>query len=193
MSEELKAKLYTPVFKLKEQKTFEPVDTMANTYKMAEFGFLALALVAGARNTFSTEVIPTLVRAKHTGILVGFTTVAAAAYQYVASALANLRQKNDGVNSFYGGFVSGAIGASVTRKLPVIFGSAALLGSLMGLSTWAGGFTGLGAGSAYDSMDKNKEVPQLQEGKQGLWDVTYRRPLSETVSLLGQDSVVLKK
>ncbi|GMM33895.1 hypothetical protein DASC09_012200 [Saccharomycopsis crataegensis] len=187
-------KLYTPTFRVQLNKPFQPVDAIEVATNAGIGGLLVSSVFAAGYNSLNKSQAPAFHRIRLSGVLVGAVTVSAAAYSFIEALSGNLRQKNDGVNAFYGGLVSGSIIGSVSKNVAKTVGCGFAFGCIMGLVSWGGqSVTGLGKDSPYDSIDKSEPVPKLFGEKQGVWDAAYRRPMSQTIEMLGEDSIALKK
>lgn len=85
-------------------------------------------------------------------------------------------------------------GMALNKKVGFALGMA----SFVGVFKWAGEFVGSYdtslARSRIDGKVHNQESSEIEEGykKQGFWEVMYRRPLSETVSDLGEGRGIAK-
>ncbi|KTW27707.1 hypothetical protein T552_02147 [Pneumocystis carinii B80] len=98
-------------------------------------------------------------------------------FSFTEAFVSNLRKKDDPLNAFAGGVVSGSIGAIRVRSLPVVVGYGIGLGCFMGLFDWCGG-TLMGLYHDFYGEDSKK----LRES---LFKVEYRRPRSEIVEAIG--------
>lgn len=125
-------------------------------------------------------------------------------YQFVEVASANLREKEDGWNNFYGGLAGGAIAGlksafflfepnfykilthimSTEGTMTHTIWSALFVGSALGLARWAGGLFG-------STFEETSIVPGStyyagEPEKGDFFAIRRRAPLSETISKLGE-------
>ena len=164
---------------------YEPVDTKKKTMQIFRFSFYTTAgayawLYFFRRNTFKIG-LPAAV--------IGFATVAT----FTKASVTNLREKNDGWNTFLGvgagnlailtvGFNS----MPVKHKVLTGFGGAALA-AFLDHFRWAQSTSSAFTHASYAKANTEEELP-----KQQFWDVWLRRPLSQTVEELGQGRGILK-
>ncbi|CAH6718578.1 hypothetical protein CLIB1444_01S09846 [[Candida] jaroonii] len=160
-----------------------PIDTRSETSKVFRFSFYSTIgaytwLYFWKRTTFKLELPLTFI---------GFTTVAVA----TKSMVANLREKNDGWNLFWGvGLGNLAVLTAGFKHMPLrhkfMTGiSGAAVSGLLNQWLWAQSTSS--AGRDVRHFSKNDEVP-----KQGFWDVVQRKPLSQVVEEVGVGRGILK-
>lgn len=163
---------------------WSPVDTKKETTRVFKLGFYTTVgaytwLYLFKRTSFKVGLPFTVV---------GFATVATAAKGIVT----NLREKNDGWNTFW------AVGAGNLAVLSVAFKSMPLKHKIMtGVSgaavaavldhfSWA-------QSASYAGKDaKHAAGNEKLENTQQFWDVWRRRPLSQTVEALGEGRGIFK-
>lgn len=165
---------------------WEPVDTKSKTIQVFKFSFYSTVgayawLYLWKRTTFKIG-LPMAVA--------GFATVATATKGMVA----NLREKNDGWNTFW------AVGAgnltcltlgfkNMPVKHKVLAGfSGAVLTAVIDLFMWAQSPSFAGRDVRFAEANTGDELPQQQ-----FWDVWKRRPLSQTVGALGEGRGIFKQ
>lgn len=162
---------------------WEPIDTRGETAKIFKFSFYSTIgayawLYIWKRTTFKLEIPLTVV---------GFTTVATAS----KSMIANLREKNDGWNTFWAvGLGNLVVLSAGFRNMPVkhkiLTGfSGAMVTGLINHWAWA-------QSTSFPGRDVKHYLSQDDVPKQEFWDVLRRRPLSQTVQELGVGRGVLK-
>lgn len=164
---------------------FSPVDTKGETAKVFKFGFYTTIgaytwLYLWKRTTFKLAMPLTVV---------GFATTATAA----KGAITNLREKNDGWNTFF------AVGAGNLAVLTAGFKSmpakhkfltgigGAAAAALIDHALWAQSPSSAGQDTTYALANTDKEF-----NKQQFWDVWKRRPLTQTVEELGVGRGIFK-
>ncbi|KAF8003318.1 hypothetical protein METSCH_A05610 [Metschnikowia aff. pulcherrima] len=176
---------FSNLFSAHAYPKWEPVDTAKQTKLVFKFGFYTTAgayawLYMWKRTTFKLE-LPMVVT--------GFATVAVAA----RGISANLREKNDGWNTFWA--VAAGNAAVLTagfRQAPLkqkIMGglSGACLAALMEQIMWAQSASSAEQHTRFAAANTGEELP-----KQEFWDVLKRRPLSQTVDALGVGRGIFK-
>lgn len=164
---------------------WEPVDTKKKTLQVFRFSFYSTVgayawLYLWKRTTFKIG-LPLAIS--------GFATVATATKGIVT----NLREKNDGWNTFW------AVGAGNLALLTIGFKnmpvkhkimsgiSGAVLTSLLEQFSWAQSSSFASRDTRFAEANTGDELPQ-----QEFWDVWKRRPLSQTVEALGEGRGIFK-
>lgn len=165
---------------------WEPVDTPKRTLQVLRLGayttFGAYAwLYIWRRATFKLSLPLTFT---------AFATVAVAA----KGMITNLREKNDGWNTFWAvGAANMTVLSTGFKQMPakhkVLSGfSGALLAAGISHFWWAQSTSFVGRDVKY--MTANSDEPI--ENKQEFWDVMKRRPMSQTIDILGAGRGVFK-
>lgn len=172
------------LFNANSYPKWEPVDTKKETSRVFKLSFYTTVgayawLYFWKRTTFKLELPLTVV---------GFATIATATRGIVT----NLREKNDGWNTFW------AVGAgnlavlsagfkTMPAKHKIMTGvSGAAITALVSQWSWAESINSPGQEvKHYEAHDK--DIP-----KQGFWDVLRRRPLSQTVDEMGAGRGIFK-
>lgn len=184
--------LHTPVYHIKSDIPYEPLDTIENSTNAAVVSVLSGFVFAAARNALSKKPVGPWAVISQSGSLIASFGVGGTGYTFARDVSANLREKEDGLNDFYGGLFGGALMGALGRTVPRTVGVSLLTGVTVGIFSWAGNsLNGLGKDSAYHNIDKTKPYEEVAE-KQGFWDMSYRRPLSRTTEELGKDSRVFR-
>lgn len=164
---------------------WEPIDTAKQTKQVFKFGFYTTAgayawLYLWKRTTFKLE-LPMVVT--------GFATVAVAG----RGIAANLRETNDGWNTFWGVLAgNAAVLTAGFRSMPLkqklMTGiSGACLTALAEQIMWAQSTSSAAQNTRFAAANTDEELP-----KQEFWDVWKRRPLSQTVDALGVGRGIFK-
>ncbi|OBA23818.1 hypothetical protein METBIDRAFT_36171 [Metschnikowia bicuspidata var. bicuspidata NRRL YB-4993] len=178
----------TPFKNMLSSQTYpkwEPVDTAKQTKQVFKFGFFSVAgayawLYLWKRTTFKLE-LPMVVT--------GFATVAVAA----RGITANLREKNDGWNTFWAVAAGNAAVLTAGFKLvplkhKLMTGiSGACVSALAEQIMWAQSASSAGQHTRFAAANTDEELP-----KQEFWDVLKRRPMSQTVDALGVGRGIFK-
>ncbi|KAK9462668.1 uncharacterized protein V1516DRAFT_670842 [Lipomyces oligophaga] len=120
-------------------------------------------------------------------------------FQFVEAASSNLREKNDGWNSFFGGLASGALLSLPTGSFNRVFVSSVGLGSVLGIAAWSGFGTGEFLRTSretlpevnwrnpfYDVSPSDNSIKTYEKSPESESLVRYRVPLSETLEKLGE-------
>lgn len=163
---------------------WEPVDTRKKTMQVFRFGFYSTVgayawLYLFKRTTFKLSLPLSIA---------GFATVATATKGIVT----NLREKNDGWNTFWAAATGNLALLSIGFKnMPVkhkvlsgVAGACAV--AVVDHVSWAQSASFAGRHTTYADANVD-ELP-----KQQFWDVWKRRPLSQTVDSLGEGRGILK-
>lgn len=133
-------------------------------------------MISAVQNAISKEPYNIRNSLVYTGRVVTTYAAMGGLFSFTEAFVSNLRKKEDPLNAFAGGLVSGSVGGIRARSLPAIVGYGLGLGCLMGFFDWCGGtLTGLYHGFY-------KENPEL---KKSLFKTEYRRPRSEIVQIIG--------
>lgn len=165
---------------------WEPVDTKKKTTQVFKFSFYSTVgayawLYLWKRTTFKLG-LPLAIS--------GFATVATA----TKGIITNLREKNDGWNTFWavgaGNLACLSIGfKSMPAKHKVLAGiSGAALTAAIEQFMWAQSPSFAGRDVKFAAANTGDELPQ-----QKFWDVWKRRPLSQTVEALGEGRGIFKQ
>ncbi|KAK9476281.1 hypothetical protein V1514DRAFT_364605 [Lipomyces japonicus] len=169
------------VYPIHEYKPYEPRDALAVSSKLLLPTFAVGTIFAATRERIlhtNSALIPSVLRV---GSGAGFITAAAVSFQFVEVASSNLREKEDGWNFFNGGLAAGAAIGLRGGTIPTTVVTSLLIGSIMGLSQWAGGLY------FFDQPSQGLEGEKHVQGPiESLFEVKRRVPLSETIQKLGE-------
>lgn len=157
---------------------FTPIDTKKETTQVFRFGFYTTLgayswLYLWKRTTFKLNIPLSAL---------GFVTTAIA----TKGVITNLREKNDYWNTFFSvGLGNLVVLTAGFKNLPLrhkfISGiSGAAVVALIDATLHAQGQSFAGAHTRYEKANTDNDLP-----KQQFWDVWQRRPLSQTVELVG--------
>lgn len=174
------------VFNAAAYPKWEPIDTKKKTMQVFRLGFYTTVgsyawLYIFKRTTFKIG-LPMAVTA--------FATVAVG----TRSALANLREKHDGWNTFWAVAAGNLVILTAGfKKIPLkhkfmtgVGGACA--SALFQLAIWAQSTSSAGQDVRFAAANTEEPVPEQQ-----FWDVLKRRPLSQTREILGDGRGVMKQ
>ncbi|ODV98326.1 hypothetical protein PACTADRAFT_48107 [Pachysolen tannophilus NRRL Y-2460] len=121
-------------------------------------------------------------------------------YSFLHDCLQNVYEKETAFNEFLSSGIASFIGVSIiknNRKIGTNVGTALGIGLMFATMRWAGGFAGLDKNShrQVDSAGlllKQEDSRDIKTERQGFWDLTYRRPLSQTIEDLGEGRGILR-
>lgn len=164
---------------------WHPIDTRKEVGQLFKFGFYSTVgsyafLYIWKRTTFKLEIPIAAIT---------FLTVA----KGVQSSVANLREKNDCWNTFWGLTAANTVVLSAAfRSMPpkhkIITGALGTsLATIVDRAYWAQSTSSPTADAKYELANENKDLP-----KQGFWDVWQRRPITQTVEELGVGRGIFK-
>ncbi|ODV63368.1 uncharacterized protein ASCRUDRAFT_78492 [Ascoidea rubescens DSM 1968] len=176
-----------PIFTIRKDVPFSPIDTPAVTLNSALLSGVISLITATTQNTLdSTTYSPLSTFTKH-GKTIIFLTTAGTAFTLGHAVSNNLRGKNDAFNDFNGGALSGALVGCLVKSIPKTFGYAIGFGLAAGVTSWAGGFQGLGSDSLFSHETRKilDSINGVENNQSSIYDVVTRRPLSLTLEQLG--------
>ncbi|KTW29088.1 uncharacterized protein T551_02362 [Pneumocystis jirovecii RU7] len=108
---------------------------------------------------------------------VGTFAIVGGLFSFTQAFVSNLRRKDDSLNPFIGGLVSGSIGAIRARSFSAMAGYGLGFACILGFFDWCGGtLNGLYRDFYGEDTGKLKET---------LFKTEYRRPRSEIVKAIG--------
>lgn len=178
----------SPTFNTPAQTQYKPVNTWAVTKDAVKFASIAGLLTVAAGNAVSKERLGPMGVFTKSGKLWGLMILVAGSYRFTGASLANLRKENDSWNEFFAGSVAGAFTAAPTGQLVKVVGTSLGTAVLVGGVFWCGSFLGNTESSSFaqrgEGLENGFEIKKDLE-KQGFWDVSRRRPLSQTLEQLG--------
>ncbi|KAB8236114.1 uncharacterized protein BDW43DRAFT_267505 [Aspergillus alliaceus] len=145
---------------------------------------LKTTMLTGGVGLFASAVQNTLVRKNvgpwgvfvRSGGTVGVFAAMGGTYEFVKTASANLREKEDHWNVALGGFFSGAILGLRARTFPALLGYGAALATFMGAFEYTGG-------TLY-GYKKNPEIDEFERREQ--LRKAYRTSGEQTLAELGE-------
>ncbi|WLF77854.1 hypothetical protein PVL30_001576 [Lodderomyces elongisporus] len=164
---------------------WHPIDTRKEVTQIFRFGFYSTVgayafLYIWKRATFKIEIPLSAV---------AFFTIA----KGVQSSVANLREKNDCWDTFWGLTAANTIVLTTAfRSMPpkhkiltAAFGTS--LGTIADRAYWAQSTSSAKANAKYELDQTDKDLP-----KQEFWDIWQRRPITQTVQDLGVGRGIFK-
>ncbi|KAL1864932.1 hypothetical protein Plec18167_009603 [Paecilomyces lecythidis] len=159
-----------------EENHYHPKDAIAAAGKTT--------LLTGGIGLFTSAVQNTLVKKNvgpwgvftRTGSTIGVFAAMGGTYEFVKTASANLREKEDPWNVALGGFFSGSILGLRARTFPAVFGYGAALAAVL----YAFEFTG-GSLRGYEKDRSVDEFERLEKLRKA-----YRTPAEDTFAELGE-------
>ncbi|ODV90021.1 hypothetical protein CANCADRAFT_99630 [Tortispora caseinolytica NRRL Y-17796] len=175
--------LHVPDLTLTPAREFHPRNTRSDTSKMFGLSTFVGLMVASLENSMSkTRTGPLGVFTTYGGSI-GYFAALGTSFQFVSSCSANLREKEDGWNETIGGAAAGCVVAFKRRTVGALFGYPLLFATTIGLLQWTGGKLSMGERAPMYAPDS---VLDTKYEKQGFWEIVHRRPLSQTISELGE-------
>ncbi|KAH3674372.1 hypothetical protein WICMUC_003359 [Wickerhamomyces mucosus] len=171
------------------QQQYKPINTIQVTNDAIKFATGAGLLTVAAGNAVSNQKLGPLGIITKSGKLWGLMVLVAGTYRFSSASIANLREKSDIWNEFIAGLIAGGITAGPTKSLVKVIGTSWGTGSLIATIFWTGSFVGDFTNSSTqfrgEGLENKFEIKKNVE-TQGFWDVSRRRPLSQTLQELGQ-------
>ncbi|OWB57121.1 hypothetical protein B5S28_g3047 [[Candida] boidinii] len=190
---------FWPAPGLKKNGVYTPVDTLGETGKVVFFSGLFLGGMhirrliqrrRGSARPGTAHYLNMFDLEKRHFISI---PLALGTYTFISNAYANVYEEKKPLNEFVAGaaamFVATIFKPSMkaSKRFGVSFG----IGTIFAAFTWAGG--AYLAENSLNSMRRDGKVNNQTdaqdidaERKQGFWEVVYRRPLSQTISELGE-------
>ncbi|KAL1962988.1 hypothetical protein VTN77DRAFT_8834 [Rasamsonia byssochlamydoides] len=160
----------------REEKVYHPKDAISAAFK-------STALTGGV-GLFASAVQNTLVKQNigpwgvfvRSGGTIAIFAAMGGTYEFVKTASANLREKEDHWNVALGGFFAGSILGLRARTFPALLGYGAALAATLGAFEYTGGR--LWGHDEDPNMDKFEQLEKLRKA--------YRTPAEETFAELGE-------
>ncbi|KAI1917412.1 hypothetical protein LOZ39_000404 [Ophidiomyces ophidiicola] len=164
-----------------EQTPYHPKDAVGATIKSTLMTGSVGLFASAVQNTLAKQNIGPWGVFTRTGSTVAlFAALIAAtmggAYEFVKTASANLREKEDHWNATWGGFFAGAAMGLKVRSFPAIIGYGATVATVLGVFEFTGGkLSGFSLTPTEDDFDRRQALR-----------TNYRSPGEETIALLGE-------
>ncbi|PYH89923.1 NADH-ubiquinone oxidoreductase [Aspergillus ellipticus CBS 707.79] len=159
-----------------EEHHYHPKDAISSSLKST--------MLTGGVGLFASAVQNTLTRRNvgpwgvfvRSGGTIGIFAAMGGTYEFVKTASANLREKDDHYNVALGGFFSGAILGLRARTFPAILGYGTALAVFTGAFEYTGGsLFGYKKNTDIDEFDRRTKIR-----------TTYRIPAEQTFAELGE-------
>jgi len=155
--------------------TYHAKDAVAQATNSAMIAGAAGLTMSAVQNSLSRQNYGALGVFTRTGSTIGLFAIVGGGYEFARCASANLRQKDDAINTAIGGFVGGAVLGLRFRTLPAVLGLGAMTSIVLGVFDYTGGkFSG------YD-RDEGDEFERKQHLRKD-----RRKPITETLEELGE-------
>ncbi|EER23342.1 hypothetical protein D8B26_001441 [Coccidioides posadasii str. Silveira] len=159
-----------------EQQVYHPKDAISTAAKTT--------LITGSMGLFTSAVQNTLAKQNlgpwgvftRTGSTIALFATMGGAYEFVKTASANLREKEDFWNATLGGFFAGAAMGFRARTFPAVLGYGATVATVLGVFEYTGGrLEGYGTETNVDEYDRRESLRK-----------NYRSPGEQTIAELGE-------
>ncbi|KAL2216211.1 NADH-ubiquinone oxidoreductase [Thermoascus aurantiacus ATCC 26904] len=158
-----------------EEKVYQPKDAIAAALKTT--------MLTGGIGLFASAVQNTLVKENvgpwgvfvRSGSTIGIFAAMGGTYEFVKTASANLREKEDHWNVTLAGFFSGSILGLRVRTFPAVLGYGAALATTLGAFEYTGALWGYGKEKDEDKFERLEKLRKA-----------YRTPAEETIAELGE-------
>ncbi|QIX00142.1 hypothetical protein AMS68_005659 [Peltaster fructicola] len=155
---------------------YKAIDAIAETTKGALVTGSAGLFISTIQNTLTKQNIGLTGVFTRTGGTVATYAAMGAAFGFVKSASANLRETDDTWNTTYGGFAAGSMVGLRLRSSPAIVGYGTLLAVVLSAFTYTG--TSLRGYRRDTSVDEVSRKEYLRKNR--------RRNIDETINELGE-------
>ncbi|KAL2009844.1 hypothetical protein VTN00DRAFT_5651 [Thermoascus crustaceus] len=159
-----------------EEKVYHPKDAISASLKTTMLtGGIGL-FASAVQNTLAKQNIGPWGVFTRTGSTIGIFAAMGGTYEFVKTASANLREKEDHWNVTLAGFFSGSILGLRARTFPAVVGYGAALATAMGVFEYTGGSLW-----GYSKDKKEDDFERLEKLRKA-----YRTPAEETIAELGE-------
>ncbi|KAI9743336.1 MAG: hypothetical protein M1818_003182 [Claussenomyces sp. TS43310] len=159
-----------------EDHVFHPHDAVKAAINGSMITGAAGALVSAIQNTLTKRNVNAWGVFTRTGGTIAVFTAMGGTYEFARFASANLRERDDSLNTAVGGFLAGSVLGLRVGTTPAVLGYGALAAVVLGTFDYTGG--------ALTGYNKDPEQDEF-ERKQFLRK-NRRRPIEETVEELGE-------
>ncbi|KAJ5504112.1 Mitochondrial inner membrane translocase subunit Tim17/Tim22/Tim23/peroxisomal protein PMP24 [Penicillium fimorum] len=159
-----------------EDHSYHPKDAISAAMKATALTGSVGLFAAAVQNTLTKQNVGTLgVFVRGGGIITTFAAMGGT-YEFIKSASANLREKDDHYNVALGGFFSGAILGLRVRTLPAVLGYGIALSTAMTAFEYTGGsLFGYQKDTSVDEFDRRTALRKA-----------FQTPGEQTLSELGE-------
>ncbi|KAK2737239.1 hypothetical protein FQN57_000406 [Myotisia sp. PD_48] len=159
-----------------ETQLYRPTDAINATIKTTLLTGTAGLFTSAVQNTLHKQNVgPWGIFTRTGGTIVLFASMGGT-YQFVKTASANLREKDDHWNTVWGGLCSGSIIGLRARTFPAMVGYGVALATVLGIFDYTGGsLSGRGVNPDIDEYERRKALR-----------TNYRTPGEQTIAELGE-------
>ncbi|KAL3426219.1 Tim17/Tim22/Tim23 family protein [Phlyctema vagabunda] len=158
------------------QEQYHPKDAISAAINGSVVSGAAGAMVSAIQNTLTRRNVSAWGVVTRSGGTIAVFTAMGATYEFTKNASANLRQKDDSLNTAIGGFLAGSMLGLKVGRTPAVVGYGALCAVVLGAFDYTGGrLTGYMKDPAVDEFDRKEELRKNR-----------RRPIQETIEQLGE-------
>ncbi|KAL2829017.1 Tim17/Tim22/Tim23/Pmp24 family-domain-containing protein [Aspergillus cavernicola] len=160
-----------------EDHPYHPQDTIGKTFRTTGITTTVGLFTSAVQNTLARSNVGPWGIFARTGSTIGVFAAMGGTYEFVKTASANLREKEDHWNVALGGFFSGAILGLRARTFPAILGYGAALATAMGAFEYTGG-------TLYGNNRKDPDVDEFERRQQ--LRTQWRTSGEQTLAELGE-------
>ncbi|KAK6085086.1 Tim17/Tim22/Tim23 family protein [Seiridium cupressi] len=165
-----------PITKLYPEHPYHAKNAVKSGVNGAAVGVAAGLLASAVQNSLAKTNVGAFGVFTRTGTTIATLTAVPTVYCFVKDATANLREKDDTLNTTVGAFFGGATLGLRSLRIPQILGQGALLSVVLSAFDFCGGLAGKQTDSEFADEFERKE--HLRKNR--------RRPLTETITELGE-------
>jgi len=159
-----------------EHQVYHPHDAIRASINGAMITGAAGTLVSAIQNTLTRRNVNAWGIFTRSGGTIAVFTAMGGTYEFTRFAAANLRERDDSLNTALGGFLAGSILGLKVGTTPAVFGYGALAAVVLGAFDYTGG--------ALTGYQKDPNVDEF-ERKEALRK-NRRRPIEQTIQELGE-------
>ncbi|KAI9367496.1 hypothetical protein BJX61DRAFT_547435 [Aspergillus egyptiacus] len=159
-----------------EDHHYHPQDAIGRAFKTTGLTGSVGLFASAVQNTLARQNIGPWGVVTRTGGTIGIFAAMGGTYEFVKTASANLREKEDTWNVALGGFFSGAILGLRARTFPALLGYGAALAGAMGSFDYCG--------STLFGRERDLNVDEYERRKQ--LRTQWRTPGEQTLAELGE-------
>ncbi|RAL03742.1 Tim17/Tim22/Tim23/Pmp24 family protein [Aspergillus ibericus CBS 121593] len=158
------------------EEHYHPKDAISASLKTTMLTGGAGLFASAVQNTLTRQNVGPMGVFVRSGSTVGIFAAMGGTYEFVKTASANLREKEDHWNVALGGFFSGALLGLRARTFPALLGYGAALATLTGAFEYTGGsLFGQKRDPTVDEFERREQIR-----------TTYRIPAEQTFAELGE-------
>ncbi|CAL5874449.1 uncharacterized protein PFLUO_LOCUS8745 [Penicillium psychrofluorescens] len=159
-----------------EDHSYHPKDAISGALKATVLTGSAGLFASAVQNTLTKRNVGPLGVFMRSGGTIGIFAAMGGTYEFVKTASANLREKEDPYNVALGGFFSGTLLGLRVRTFPAVLGYGIALSTAMTAFEYTGG--------SLFGYKKNTEVDEFDRRQQ--LRTNYRTPAEQTFAELGE-------